>query len=323
MASKIVTKPSSNKELIDKSRDVTGIYKWGRTSRFVNFVTGFLGWFTIPFEVFFRRDFGQRWFTRLNFWAGFFLIIIFTLLQWLVDRYSPEVQKFLMDFSKAVHPSQKDELLTDIDPTVYMLGIALLYLLMGLYHLFKINWRNQANMSLHSFDNGTSRLEWFSYGLQWLINIIAVPFLAIYFLLIPRKQRKGKPFPRLITDTTAFTNTILEPTALFFLWWSTSSVISIWFLLSGVAMLQHSQLVESARKNKILDFRDGKIEAEAIRELKNSILQNNALEKKKRKTPAQVTTQVIPHQSIRYANLSTIIEELHNSKNVNGKKSPH
>src|ERR1700722_2284615 len=58
----------------------------------------FLGWFTVPVEVLFRRHFGRRWMTFKNLFAGFLVLSVFAGLQylynWLLEVVPPLLDKY-------------------------------------------------------------------------------------------------------------------------------------------------------------------------------------------------------------------------------------
>src|ERR1700748_2915248 len=142
------------------------------------------------------------------------------------------------------------------------------YFLMGLYHLFKIKWCNQRNVPLHSYDDGTSRLRWPAWVVMWFFNAIYIPFMVIFWLFIPPKQRKGKPFPALISNWEAFTDVCFEPALIFACACFCPQLVSLWLFISSFAMFVHAHWKEMARKHKMLDFQDGKLAAEVMRQIR-------------------------------------------------------
>jgi hypothetical protein len=322
----IATKPIKNEDELDKSRHVTGFNKWARSSRAIGIIMLFLNWFTIPFEIIFRRDFGQRWFTTINFIFGFLLIILIAGLQGAAYGLSVHLQDYFSWLGSNNPFSQDLQMVEDnLADMKFILAVDLFYFYMGLYHLFKIKWRNQANIPLHSFDYGTSRLQGVAKILMFILNILSIPFLGIYWLLIPVRQRRGRPFPKMIVDHQAFTNVVVEPMMIFFLAYNLTSVARYWLYLSGFALLIHAHWRELARKTKMLDFRDSKIEAGMMRELKNGLVEKKLVEKKlvkvKPMTAAerllmkiQKETEPFPQAAIIYPDLRIIIEELNREK---------
>ncbi|MCO5946722.1 hypothetical protein [Mucilaginibacter flavidus] len=315
--SKLITQPFVHGEVTNKSRHVTGLHKWARTSRLVGTLMLILGWFTIPFEVILRRDFGQRWFTPINFYLGLLLVFVFALLQETYVAVWGRIQSIFsyIGFISSVTP--KEELQKAQTDMMAIMGYFLLaYVLMGLYHLFKIKWRNQSNTPIHSYDDGTSRLRWLGIVLMWVLNVLSIPYMAVCFLLIPRKQRQGKTFPVLISNQQAFTDVFVEPALIFTLAYNTSQIVSFWLYLSGFAVLVHAHWKEMARRNKMLDFQDGKVEAELMRELRNSTAQEKAQQAQwwKAAKGVQPNLQPASQTAIRYPDLMGIIEEMNREK---------
>lgn len=195
-----------------------------------------------------------------------------------------------------------------------MLATMLLYLLFSCYHLFKIKWRNQANIPLHSYDDGTPNFQWLANIVAWILNILAAPLLWLFFYMLPRALRKGKPFPKLITDKAAFTGMFIEPAIVFFFAWVSSSVESLWLYISGFAVLIYAQWKEMAKKNKLLDFQDGRIEAEMMRELRKGTTEKTGGKKKEPVKDAQTKQPFVPHIIVPYPDLTAIIEEMNREK---------
>jgi len=265
---KLTPRPISAADQIDQSRDITGFNKWAQSSRAVGFVMFILGWFTIPAEVLLRKDFGQRWFTVVNFYAGLLLMLIFAVSQYVIALIWGGVQGLFSLFARAINPffaEQKSSLISLI-MTKSMGFFLLAYILMGSYHLFRIWLRNRTNTALHSFDDGSSRLEFAADYCMRGMNWLAAPVVRIYMRLVPASHRQAAP--KLIMDRAAFTNTVVEPVFLLFLAYWLPGIASIWLFLSAIAMAIHANWKETARQNKVLDFRDSIIEAKAMMYLK-------------------------------------------------------
>ncbi len=234
----ITPRPIDASDKIDQSRDVAGISKWAQSSRTVSFIMFILGWFTIPVEVLLRRDFGQRWFTVVNFYAGLFLLLIFATVQYVTVAIWGSIENFIAKVASAINPlynGPKDSYL-DTATDNSMVFFLLCYLLMGSYHLFKIWWRNRTNTAVHSFADGTSRIEPLAGHVIKVINFFAIPFVFLYSRLIPKKQRKDMKTPRLINDRAAFTNTVFEPLFILFLAYQMPGIASLWLFLSAFAL---------------------------------------------------------------------------------------
>jgi hypothetical protein len=316
---KITPRPIAVSDEIDKSRDIGGFNRWARSSRTISFIMLILGWFTIPAEVLLRRDFGQRWFTAVNFYAGLFLMLIFSLLQSLFNWVWDAAQGFIASIATLFNPSyqQPESSLADhvMDRSMTLLLMA--YVLLGGYHLFKIWWRKKTNTALHSFDDGTSRLEPLGRLLIRPVNSLSIPMLALSMRLIPKKQRVVNTAPTLIEDATVFTDTILEPVALLFLAWRLHGMASLWLFLTAIAVAIHANWKETARQSKILDFRDSMMEANVMRELKDGA--GKAMGANASRNLNAAPLNAVRPVAIQYPNLMAIIEEMNKD---NGHLSP-
>lgn len=321
---KITPRPVTIEDENDKSRDIGGVNKWARSSRTIGFIMFILGWFTIPIEVLLRRDFGQRWFTMVNFYAGAFLLLLFAGLQYFVTVIWEFVVGFIESilenfFSYDAHYYKP--LFADLMDKS-MMYILLAYMVLGSYHLFKIWWRNRANIALHSFDDGTSRLEPLGGLLMQVINAIAVPFVALYVSLLPKGQRGSIDIPQLIQDRTAFTNTAVEPFLLFALAIKLNGVLSLWLFISAIATTIHANWKETAKLNKILDFRDSVIEAKVMMQLRNGTVQtavspaSNAPTFLMQQAAESIkdNPQVAPQMAGQYPDLMSIIEDMNQDR---------
>jgi hypothetical protein len=306
---KITPRPIAVSDEIDKSRDIGGFNRWARSSRTISFIMLILGWFTIPAEVLLRRDFGQRWFTVINFYAGLFLMLIFSLLQFAFNRVWDAIQGLITSVATAISPSyEPPESSTDGATDWSMFFLLVVYVLLGGYHLFKIWWRKKTNTALHSFDDGTSRLEPLGRLLLRPVNTVSIPMLSLSMRLIPKKQRVVNTAPTLIEDATVFTDTILEPVAFLFLAWRLHGMASLWLFLTAIAVAIHANWKETARQSKILDFRDSMIEANVMRELKDGA--GKAMGENASRNPNAAPLNTVRPVAIQYPNLMTIIEEM-------------
>jgi len=139
------------------------------------------------------------------------------------------------------------------------------------------------------------------------------PGMIIAYYLIPPKQRKGKPYAKFIIEKEAFTATTIEPAIVFILaLFSSGIVITLWLFLSSFAMAVHTYWREMARKNKSLDFQDGKIAAELMRELRNPTAPDKI---KPVATPERPYPQPVAHIIVRYPDVMSIVEAINREKN--------
>lgn len=315
---KITPRPVAFSEEADRSRDIAGVNKWARSSRAVGLIMLILGWFTIPVEVLLRRDFGQRWFTAVNFYAGLFLLLIFSMLQYLVALIWGAIERFISRLENVFNPDYVPEEPSLADRLIdrSMLFILAAYVLMGSYHRFKIWWRNRTNTALHSYDDGTSRLEPLAGYLMQIVNVLALPLVHLYARLIPKKQRAGMSIPRFISDRSVFANTVVEPVLLLILAIRLHGIISLWLFISAIALAVHASWKETAKLNKILDFRDSVIEAKVMAHLMSETQRSNAPMRILKQAAETIKSdpEVTPHIAQRYPDLMSIIEEINREK---------
>jgi hypothetical protein len=262
----------------NSARNVLGSYQmWAQNFPFLNTAMYFLQWLVIPVEVFLKRDFGQRWFTTVNFYVGFLVLFWFNVTQqagsmfgsFLGGSRSRQPTRSPFGFyeegaeAAPAEPSLWDKFLENS-----MLWFLLAYLLLSAYHFFKIWWRNRTNTPLHSFDDGKSRLEPFAGGAMTLINAIATPVIGLFIRLLPERDRAAGrgTMPPLLNDESVFANTVLEPLLLFILGLLLSGTASTWLLVSAFALGIFASWNESKKLDRLLDVRDNIIEGADMRE---------------------------------------------------------
>lgn len=309
---KIPTKPAINAERVSRARDMSGLQKWSRDSRFVGFIMLVLGWFTIPAEVFLRRKFGQRWFTPMNYLTGGFLLTAIFLMQYAVDT----IHDRIIHFQSSFNPFYSGTAYADYSQTNDLMFWILLYAVMGAYHLFRIWWRKRTYKALHSYDDGISWLEFYGGIIKWLINALAAPFIYLYWRSMPEKERQVTPRPVLINDRTAFVDMVLEPLAFVWLAQYSRSIQCFWIYMTAFSVAIHASWKTTARQNKVLDLQDSALEAKAMRELRQ---QNaNAGVQAKQGTPKtkKASPPARPNVPVHYPDVITIIEQMHQERDL-------
>lgn len=316
----ITPRPITASDHVDQSRDASGLHKWSRSSRTVDFIMSVLGWFAIPVEVFLRRDFGQRWFTAVNFYAGLLLLMIFATLQYVISLLREWLHNLIDSIISSVNPFYTSAIYSFVDRLMdrSMLFIVIAYMLVGSYHLFKIWWRNRANIALHSFSDGTSRLEPVAAGLMQFLNIVTAPMVSLFVQLLPKDQRVEIPKPSLINDKTAFANVVLEPLLVFILAIKLHGIVSLWLFISAIALAIHASWRETAKLNKILDFRDSILDARAMMQLRNETQQPSVQQEVIQQVAATLrdAPQITSRVGEQYPDLMDIIEELNTNSNT-------
>ena len=311
---KIPTKPLVPGTKYDKSRNVFGGQEtMAKVFPFVNFFMFIFGIFTVPVEVLLRRDFGQRWFTMVNFFAGLFILLFFAVIQTLIQMFlhSAVYKSIYM----LLHPGAILDNWAVNDPFMHdsMWTILIIYVLLSVYHLFRIWWRNRTGTALYSYDDGTSRLEKVGRYTMNVINILAIPFIYLLRFMLPKEERKKKlKTPKLIDDVRVFTNTVIEPAVIFiFVLPGHNWITEIWLVVSGFSLAIYANWKEIAKKNKSLDLIDAKIEAEMMRaHFSPQAISDAAKTVAKEKNKQQHISSPAPN----YPELSMMIDQLQYEK---------
>jgi len=301
----------------DKSRDVTGgVNLLSKFFPIINVVMFIFGWFTVPFEVYFRKDFGERWLTVINFYAGLLVLSIFNVIQMATMTYSQVTTNY---YEQPVQPDKWDSFKHFLAER-NMLWFMLLYILIGSYHFFRMWWRNRTNTALHSFEDGTSRFEFLAIWPMKLINIVAIPVIRVYMLLLPKEERERNretEIPPLLDDVTAFTNSLFEPFIILVLACFFHGIAQIWLLISAPALGIYANWKETAKLNKYLDFRDTIVEAKNVREHKKAMdgaTKTGTTILKQAAETIRENPEVAASVSRQYPDLMDIIDDMNNDK---------
>lgn len=308
---KITPKPIVSSDNVSKARDMSGLKKWSQESRLVSGVMLFLGWFTIPAEVFMRKDFGERWFTKMNFFAGGMLILIIALIRYLAGV----AQYWISQVGAVWNPFYSEQVTSDVmykGATDTVAGFWL-YFIIGCYHLFKIWWRSRTKRDLHSYDDGTSLLEPVGGVIMYIVNGLTSPFIWLYMQRRPVEERQGD-LPKLINDKTAFTNTVIDPLLLVVVCQRFPPIEKIWMYITAFAVAIHASRKEAAKKSKILDFKDSQIEARMMSELKEKMQDEERIKEKLNNDPRRRSPKPLPQVMVQYPDLANIIEAMHRER---------
>lgn len=292
-----------------------GYEQWAKNFPLLNTIMHFLQWFTVPAETFLRRDFGQRYYTKINFYVGLLIMVWFNFLQ--------EIGGFLGRVVSGFNQRSYGEEISLIDKFFAKMPLLMLlaYIALGSYHFFKIRWRNHNGMYDHSFEDGTSRLTGLASVFMGLVNAISKPISIIYMRFLSEKERSaGDKVPPLFTDLSAFTKGFFEPFFLFVLAIVFAVIgggfISIWLIYSFFALAIFSNWKETQKLNKLLDIRDNMVDSSDLQRAMKG-------EPTERITPAQkeivqqiaqkVEENPVSAQQVKddYPDLMQMMEEMH------------
>lgn len=235
-----------------KSNPVLGFLMWG------------LGALAISVEVFLRRDFGERYFTRTKFILGLIVLLALNFgsnlgrqMPGLGDyKVDPETGRFVL---KATETSfNLNALLTYV--------ILLAYIILGTYHIFRIWWRNGTGRPLHSRDHGLTWLETAGAFTLAVPNFFIGLIMKVYAQTLPEHERpwlmNALPFLR---DARGFAEKAVEPLVLILLGTLLSTLgassVASWLFFSALALVLFTTIRHEQFRNQILDMQDRQIEA--------------------------------------------------------------
>lgn len=212
---------------------------------FMNFI---LGWFTVPIEVFLRRDFGERYFTKVNFFAGLLILIVWNVLSvmipfhlpWFIDRQDPDFN--LLWF------------------------ITRLYVYFSIMHFLVMWWNDIVGKPIHSFSAGKSWLWLIGWVAMKALGLILDPIAKFLIRILPgeNKEEKIKSSVPVLQDANVFTERIIEP---IFIFWcmdyaygqgQNGMVTYLFFALMGHNL--YTGMRHDAERSFVLDIRDRIIE---------------------------------------------------------------
>lgn len=277
-----------------KSQTLEMFESQARAEPMLNFIARVLGWFAISAEVFLRRDFGERYFTRSKFIAGFLLLLFFMAYSGFQmpsfggfttpqPYFDPE-QGWIQPEAAGV-PKNWGNLIMKI--------ILLLYVLLSIYHTLTIWFRNAKNRPLFSYDHGLTWLEPLGRILLVIPNFLTNLALRIYALTLPASQRNISAAPQNARD---FAEWILEPLALVLLGFLCSQLnlapVSTWLFFSAFSIVFFTTIRHEIQKNQMLDFRDQTINAMELQEAVNGDTDTLRLPSGTKQVMAQVAVQV-------------------------------
>lgn len=258
-----------------KSRNLFGTYEqFAQVNPGLNWVMYFLMWFTVPVEVFFRRNLGQRWFTTVNFYIGLLVLAVFAGMQRTGSLFGRSQNPFSAypGFGQYGEPPVEEtpsflERLESHSMSVILVA----YVVLSIYHFIIIWWRNRTFTAVHSLSNGDSRFEGIAYFLLRLINLAMVPIVAAIVRMLPEHEKQNMvsdELPPAFMDAERFADTIIEPLVLLILGLFASGSMSAWLIVSGLAIAVSASFKHTARLNKLLDMRDSSLEAEDAQMIK-------------------------------------------------------
>jgi hypothetical protein len=168
-----------------------------------------LGWLSVSVEVFIRRDFGERYLTWLRLLLGYMAMDLFTLIPRIIFTFVPFVSINVVPVS-----------------SLFFKG----FVVLALYHQWRIWRRNRKGIAWHSESFGISRLAFLPVS-DWILYRFVEPLLCLVIGLFLR---------------------YLDPAT------------GIWLIIASIALFVKNQMVFSAQRGRFLDVIDARIESAAM-----------------------------------------------------------
>ncbi|GAB3939238.1 hypothetical protein [Larkinella terrae] len=217
-----------------------------------------LGWFTVPIEVFLRRDFGERYFTRANFFAGLIVLVIFRFASSLVGIFNPLTWLF---------GSRGGD-----DPYVYVSWMGTVieyYFYLSIIHFLRIWWNDITGRPVHSYSSGRSWLRPIGWFLMGILNRFLNAVVRLLFKIIPKTNQDRLPgaLP-VLRDVDIFTERFVEPFTVFVFAIMCAQIgqtsMFFWLFFSVMALNFSTGARHQAQRSYVLDIRDQLIDAKII-----------------------------------------------------------
>lgn len=241
-------------------RDVTGGESvWGGMIPGLGLMNYILGLLTVPIEVFIRRDFGERYFTRMNFVGGLIVLILwmfFAKIMGMLNMFNP----FDWIFNRRGAGSTSSG----------MGGVIKWYIYFSIAHFITIWVRDIVGSPRQSFSSGRSWFLFIGKGVMWVLNLVLALFVHLIFAFRNDKERVDSVLP-VLRDADTFTERFIEPFFVFFAAFVCFSIgqytMAWWLFFSVLALNLYTGLRHQQERSIFLDFRDQMIDAEIYRKL--------------------------------------------------------
>lgn len=251
--------------MIGTSETAERLQSYAQKEPVVNILVTILSWFVITVEVFLRRDFGERYFTRIKFIMGFVVLFVLNAMSKIgsIMPGSMAGRRPIFDPERGWVDPPPESSFSLGNSAMYI--ILLLYILISGYHTFRIWWRNGTGRPLHSRDHGLTWLEPIGVLLLAIPNFIIGLFVRLYAFALPKNERawlsNALPFLR---DARTFAERYLEPITILLLGVLFSylevSVAARWLNVCSFALFLFTTIRHEMERNQALDYRDKMIE---------------------------------------------------------------
>jgi hypothetical protein len=230
-----------------KERDISGIGMGFGQSEYLEFFNAIfmsvLLWTSITVEAFLRQDFGERYYTKGNFFVGFWFLALFGLFGMLGIGLG-----FITIGGGGIAPSFG----------VIWVG----YMLFSAFHFWKIFVNNHIGNPPHSLYSGTPRLEPLGKIILKIIN----PLLgksALFFGKITLNSDNYQRFSKSLEvrpplhNSRSFTTMWLEPLVVFLVtFFLLDGLVFFWGFLAGIALTVLNHIAAAQDRSEELDMLD-------------------------------------------------------------------
>lgn len=237
---------------------LAGFQFFDTTTGIFAFLMLVLGMFTVTVEVFLRKDMGQRYFNLINYWAGFIVFGVFSIL---FNAFSTLVPTSQNSFGQSSSPSS----------LIFFIWLA--YVIVGVFHFIRQWWRQEVRKPIHSLYAGDSHLLFLGSIVMNLVNgLLVVPVKMVASFFADEEEGEVSAILPFFKDVEGFTTHFVEPfflLALSVILTEFSPIVSIWLFLSSIALLFATNIRSQIMRDTILDLQDQMLEASEIKRAMN------------------------------------------------------
>lgn len=241
-------------------RDVTGGESvWGGMIPGLGLMNYVLGLLTVPIEVFLRRDFGERYFSRMNFIGGLIVLIV-----WLIGAKMFAMIGMFNPLSWFLNRGGGG------DTASGMGGVIKWYIYFSIGHFLYMWWKDITGNPVHSFSAGRSWFRPIGKAVMFILNLILDNVVRLIFAITPGADKDRVPsLLPVLRDADTFTERFIEPFVVFiaaFVCFSIGQYTMAWWLFFSVMALNlYTGMRHEQERSVFLDYRDQMIDARFYR----------------------------------------------------------
>lgn len=268
----------------------------------MNYILGLL---TVPIEVFLRRDFGERHYTRMNFIGGLIILILWNVVGGMFGMLTGGfgITNFLFNRSGS-------------DTSSWMGGIIYLYVFVGILHFLTIWWKDITGKPVHSFSAGRSWLRPLGWVTMWIMNLVLDNVVRLGFVISRADKSRLPMYLPVLQDVNNFTERFIEPLFVLYLankcFAAGQGTVGWWLIFSVMALNMYTGLRHQAERSNFLDYRDQAIEARGYGQMGTSDRASDASDRLVRRTAREVerNPDILPIIERENPTLASALEKL-------------